>query len=78
MRALNVRDGQTALHRAAVAGKHENVTLLLETDPECAIAKDLNGDTALHIACRNTRNKQHRKTVEALLVSGHSFIPTLS
>ena len=65
-------------HRAAVGGQHENVTLLLETDPECALAKDLNGDTALHIACRNTGNNRHRKTVEALLVSGHSFVPILS
>jgi hypothetical protein len=67
VRATNPYDGQTAIHRAAVAGRHENVTELLRADPECATARDRKGDTALHLACSGTQKKTHRKTVEALL-----------
>ena len=61
-----------------MAGQHGTVTLLLRADPECAVARDWNGDTALHIACRRSRNKSHRKTVEELLVSADSHTSMLS
>ena len=50
------------------------MTLLLKTDPECAVAKDRNGDTALHMACRHTQKNIYRKTVEQLLVSADSHV----
>jgi ankyrin repeat protein len=67
IRATNPHDGQTAAHRAALAGKQENLSLLLHYDPECVLAKDLVGDTPLHLACRGTQKKTYRKIVEMLL-----------
>ena len=72
IRATNPHDGQTAAHRAALAGKQENLSLLLHYDPECVLAKDLVGDTPLHLACRVTQKKTYRKIVEMLLVGSHT------
>ena len=72
IRATNPHDEQTAAHRAALAGKQENLSLLLHYDPECVLAKDLVGDTPLHLACRVTQKKTYRKIVEMLLVGSHT------
>ena len=73
VRATNPHDGQTAAHRAALSGKQENLALLLHYDPECVLAKDLGGNTPLHLACRGTQKKAYRKTVEIILVSSFPF-----
>ena len=84
IRACNPHDKQTALHRAVLADKLPNVSLLLRYDAECVVASDINGDTALHMACRATQRKVQRKIVETLLVGSdtlripcfHTHIPS--
>lgn len=63
IRFCNPRDGQTALHRASAASRHQNVALLMRSDAELANVQDLDGNTALHLAC----NTLHRPTVTTLL-----------
>ena len=64
IRFCNPRDGQTTLHRASNACRHQNVALLLRRDEELANMQDFEGNTALHLAC----NKVHKQTVSTLLV----------
>lgn len=63
IRFCNPRDGQTALHRASSACRHQNVILLLKRDEELANMQDFEGNTALHLAC----SKMHRQTISTLL-----------
>ena len=64
IRLTSLRDGQTALHRAANTGKHEIVSLLLMKDPLCAKIQDKEGNTALDLA----RHKGHKHTMKILQV----------
>nr|KAG5709649.1 hypothetical protein BaRGS_027674 [Batillaria attramentaria] len=63
--AVNLTDGNTALHRAVEhADNHQMVKVLLEADPTCiAIQNDL-GLSPLHLACKLSR----KKVIEQLLM----------
>jgi ankyrin repeat protein len=67
LRGLNVleRDvrGKTTLHYAASAGQKEAVVYLLGAAPELLLAQTNDGETALHLASWNGRDK----CVKALL-----------
>ncbi len=70
----NPIDGRTALHRAAEACRHDNITVLLRADEELANMKDIVGNTALHLACL----KAHKQTVKALLVRDSCTVPIIN
>ena len=69
MKYVNPYDKQSLLHRASLACRHDNVSLLLEWDEELANMQDKAGNTALHLACGKAGSKVGRLTVQALLVS---------
>ncbi len=64
LRSASPVDGCTALHRAAEAGRHDNVKVLLQADEELANMRDCVGNTPLHLACL----RGHKQTVKTLLV----------
>ncbi len=70
------RCGWSALHRAAMGGNAECVTLLLSVPacaaPQCLEARDKSGCTPLHIAS----GLGHAAAVRALLVAGASATAT--
>ena len=74
IRLTSLRDGQTALHRAANTGKHEIVSLLLMKDPLCAKIQDKEGNTALDLA----RHKGHKRTMKILLVRKLEVLASLA
>ncbi len=65
LRAASPVDGCTALHRAAEAGRHDNVGVLLLADEALANTRNIAGNTPLHLACL----RAHKQTVKTLLVS---------
>lgn len=64
--------GQTALHRAACAGKPQAVAVLMESDPSTVNWKDFSEDanTALHLAAEDG----HISVVRLLVELGHADI----
>lgn len=64
--------GQTALHRAACAGKPQSVAVLMESDPAAVNWKDFSEDasTALHLAAEDG----HLSVVRLLVELGHADV----
>ena len=67
VRMTNLRDGCTALHRAAESGQHLAIPMLIEADPRVKDMQNHAGQTALHVAC----NLMDKKCVAALLVQSN-------
>ncbi|KAL5508836.1 hypothetical protein EMCRGX_G004091 [Ephydatia muelleri] len=56
----NLSDGHTSLHRAVLGDKCDNVCVLLTADPQGANIQDWEGNTPLHLACREGRKEMVR------------------
>lgn len=68
IRFQSPQDGQTALHKAVVANRSENVHILLSADPRGANIQDKAGNTPLHLACQHG----HKRCLRVILVHDHT------